>query len=154
MTDDNILELNDPEQNDPLQAVLREGARKLLAAAIESEVAAFIKQHGGLETEEGKAAVVRNGYLPERTIQTGLGDIAVKVPKVRDRSGSGIKFNSSLIPPYLKRTQNSEEFLPWLYLIPILNQNLLFRLPLAVLFILSAPRLLVIFDLEMTLRQK
>jgi transposase-like protein len=60
--------------------------------------------------------VVRNGYLPERSIQTGLGDIAVKVPKVRDRSESGIKFNSSLIPPYLKRTRNIEEFLPWLYL--------------------------------------
>ncbi len=89
LTDDNVLELNDPEQNNPLPAVLRAGARKLLAAAIESEVAAFIRQHG---TEEGKAAVVRNGYLPERTIQTGLGDIAVNVPKVRDRSGSGIKF--------------------------------------------------------------
>jgi len=110
------LELNGPEQNDPLQGVLQEGARKMLAAAIESEVAAFIKQHGGLETEEGKAAVVRNGYLPERTIQTGLGNIEVKVPKVRDRSGSGIKFNSSLIPPYLKRTRSIEEFLPWLYL--------------------------------------
>lgn len=60
--------------------------------------------------------MVRNGYLPERSIQTGLGDIAVKVPKVRDRSGSGIKFNSSLVPPYLKRTKNIEEFLPWLYL--------------------------------------
>jgi transposase-like protein len=54
--------------------------------------------------------------LPERTIQTGLGDIPVKVPKVRDRSGRGIKFNSSLIPPYLKRTKAIEEFIPWLYL--------------------------------------
>jgi len=73
MTGNNVLELNAPEQNDPLQVVLREGARKLLAAAIELEVAAFIKQHGGLETEKGKAAVVRNGYLPEPSIQTGLG---------------------------------------------------------------------------------
>lgn len=116
MTGDNVLELNDPGQNDLLVEVLRDGARKMLAAAIESEVASFIDQHGGLKTTEGKAAVVRNGYLPERTIQTGLGDIAVKVPKVRDRSGSGIKFNSSLIPPYLKRTRNVEGFLPWLYL--------------------------------------
>ena len=60
--------------------------------------------------------MVRNGYLPARSIQTGLGDIAVKVPKVRDRSESGIKFNSSLVPPYLKRAKNIEEFLPWLYL--------------------------------------
>ena len=116
MTDSNVITLNKPEQNDPLQEVLREGARKLLAAAIEAEVAAFIAQHSALKTDTDKAAVVRNGYLPERSIQTGLGDIAVKVPKVRDRSGSGIKFNSSLVPPYLKRTKNIEEFLPWLYL--------------------------------------
>jgi putative transposase len=116
MTDSNVINLNKPAQNDPLQAVLREGARKLLAAAIEAEVAAFIAQHSALKTDADKAAVVRNGYLPERSIQTGLGDIGVKVPKVRDRSGSGIKFNSSLVPPYLKRTKNIEEFLPWLYL--------------------------------------
>jgi len=116
MRDSNVFKLNKPEQNDPLQEVLREGARKMLAAAIESEVASFIHQHGSLKTDEGKSAVVRNGYLPERTIQTGLGDIEIKVPKVRDRSGSCIKFNSSLIPPYLKRTKNIEEFLPWLYL--------------------------------------
>jgi putative transposase len=54
--------------------------------------------------------------LPERPIQTGIGDVDVKVPKIRDRSGSGIKFNSSLIPPYLKRTKSIEEILPWLYL--------------------------------------
>ena len=116
MTDNNIFKLNKPEQNDPLQEVLREGARRMLTAAIESEVVSFIERYGNLKTDEGKSAVVRNGYLPERTIQTGLGDIEVKVPKVRDRSGSGIKFNSSLIPPYLKRTKNIEEFLPWLYL--------------------------------------
>jgi putative transposase len=116
MTDSHIINLNKPEQNDPLQKVLREGARQLLATAIEAEVAAFLKQYSGLKTDEHKTAVVRNGYLPERSIQTGLGDIAVKVPKVRNRSGSGIKFNSSLVPPYLKRTKNIEEFLPWLYL--------------------------------------
>jgi len=116
MTDSNVITLNKPEQNDPLQEVLREGARKMLAAAIEAEIAIFIEQHSALQTDEGKAVVVRNGYLPQRPVQTGLGDIEVKVPKVRDRSGSGIKFNSSLVPPYLKRTQNIEEFLPWLYL--------------------------------------
>ncbi|WP_240141480.1 transposase [Nitrosomonas sp. HPC101] len=97
MRDDNVLELNDPEQNDPSQVVLREGARKMLAAAVEPEVTGFINQYGRLTTDTSKAAVVRNGYLPERTIQTGLGDMAVKVPKVRDRSGFGIKFSSSLI---------------------------------------------------------
>ncbi len=73
----------------------------MLAGAIEAEVS--------LKTDEVKAAVVvRKGYLPERSIQTGLGNIAVKVSKVRDRSELDIKFNSinsSLIPPYLKRTK-------------------------------------------------
>ncbi len=75
MTDSNVITLNTPEQNDPLQEVLREGARKMLAAAIESEIAIFIEQHSALQTDEGKAVVVRNGYLPQRPIQTGLGDI-------------------------------------------------------------------------------
>jgi hypothetical protein len=96
MTDSNIFKLNKPEQNDPLQEVLREGARRMLAAAIEAEVASFIERYGNLKTDEGQKAIVRNGYLPERSIQTGLGDIEVKVPKVCDRSGSGIKYNSSL----------------------------------------------------------
>ena len=116
MTDNNVFKLNKPEQDDPLQEVLREGARKMSAAAIEAEVSTFIEGHGLLETAEGKSAVVRNGYLPKRSIQTGLGDIEVKVPKIRDRPNSGIKFNSSLVPPYLKRAKNIEEFLPWLYL--------------------------------------
>lgn len=116
MTDDNISGSSDPAQHDPLQIVLREGARKMLAAAIESEITDFINRYDSLTTTEGKAVVVRNGYLPERTIQTGLGNIEVRVPKVRDRSGSGIKFNSGLVPPYLKRARNMDEFLPWLYL--------------------------------------
>ncbi len=116
MPDNNVFKLNKPEQDDPLQEVLREGARKMLAAAIEAEVSTFIERHGFLETAEGKSAVFRNGFLPKRSIQTGLGDIEVKVPKIRDCSNFGIKFNSSLVPPYLKRAKNIEEFLPWLYL--------------------------------------
>lgn len=54
--------------------------------------------------------------MPERTIQTGIGDVAIKVPKVGDRSGSGIQFNSQLLPPYLRRTKSIEELIPWLYL--------------------------------------
>ena len=116
MSDDNISQLHKPEPTDLLQEVLKAGAQKLLAQAIESEVQQLLMDHSELITTEGKAGVVRNGYLPERTIQTGLGDIEVKVPKVRDRTGHGIKFNSSLVPPYLKRSQSVEEFLPWLYL--------------------------------------
>jgi len=100
MKENNIAALNKQAEleNDPLQAILKDGARRMLAAAIEFEVQGFIEQHGALKTEGNKAAVVRNGYLPERTIQTGLGDIAVKVPKVRNRSGSKIKFNSLSAP--------------------------------------------------------
>jgi hypothetical protein len=85
MTDSNVISLINPEQINPLQELLREGAHRMLATPIEAEIEAFIAQHQGI-----KAAIVRNGYLPTRSIQTGLGDIDVKVPKVRDRSGSGI----------------------------------------------------------------
>ncbi len=114
MTNNNVIPLNKPEEIDPLQEILQEGARKLLASAVEAEIEYFLAQHNSETTD--KATVVRNGYLPERTIQTGLGDIPVKIPKTRDRTHSGLKFNSTLIPPYLKRTQSIEEFLPWLYL--------------------------------------
>lgn len=116
MRNDNVFEITKPEQIDPLEELLCDGARKMLASAIEAVVATFIAKHGHLKSGDGKAVVVRNCYLPEPPIQTGIGDIEVKVPKVRDRSGSGIKFNSSRIPPYLKSTKNIEEFLPWLYL--------------------------------------
>jgi len=114
MTDSNIVPIKAPTEN-ALEELLKRGARDLLAAAIEVEVSGLIADFNDL-TVAGKQAVVRNGYLPARTIQTGLGDIPVKVPKVRDRSGQGIKFNSQLVPPYLKRTRNLEEFIPWLYL--------------------------------------
>jgi transposase-like protein len=114
MSDSKVIQLNRPVE-DPLHEVLQRGARELLAKAVEAELNTLLTQYAPLEIN-GKKAVVRNGHLPERTIQTGLGDIPVKVPKVRDRSGQGIKFNSALVPPYLKRTKAIEEFIPWLYL--------------------------------------
>lgn len=114
MRDSNIVSLKSPTE-DALGGLLKQGAQQLLAKAIEAETAAMLAQYSEQKVE-GKQAVVRNGYLPERTIQTGLGDIEVKVPKVRDRTGQGHKFNSKLVPPYLKRTRNLEEFIPWLYL--------------------------------------
>lgn len=110
---DTVVGINSPDV-DALQLLLKKGAQELLAKAIEAEVQALLFRHD--DKEEGKRSVVRNGYLPARTIQTGLGDIPVKLPKVRDRSGQGVKFNSELIPPYLKRTKSMEEFIPWLYL--------------------------------------
>jgi len=102
--------------NDVLTELLREGARTLLTKAIEVELEDFLAGYSTLLLMDGRRVVVRNGHLPRRTIQTGIGDIEIEVPKVRDRSASGIKFNSSLVPPYLKRSKSVEELLPWLYL--------------------------------------
>jgi putative transposase len=102
--------------NDPLSELLKVGARGLIAQAVEAELAMMLMKHEDNKLPDGRPAVVRNGYLPERTIQTGLGDVDIRVPKVRDRSKAGIKFNSNLLPPYLKRSKSIEEMLPWLYL--------------------------------------
>ncbi len=101
---------------DPLHALLRAGARELIAQAIEAELASFLEGVARQRLEDGRQAVVRNGYLPERRVETGIGEVAVRVPKVRDRSGRGARFNSSLLPPYLKRARSIEELIPWLYL--------------------------------------
>jgi len=111
-----ILDFGRESIKDALTDVLRSGAQKLLLAAVEEELENFLKGYASLHLSDGRLAVVRNGYLPARTIQTGIGDIEVQVPKVRDRNGCGVKFNSALLPPYLKRTKSVEELLPWLYL--------------------------------------
>ena len=110
---DNVISIETPVN--PLEQLLKSGAQQLLAQAIEAELAALLAQYQG-ETVEGLQRIVKNGHQPERSIQTGLGDIDVKIPKVRDRKKEGVKFNSTLIPPYLKRTKNIEELIPWLYL--------------------------------------
>ena len=115
MKDDNVVALQTPAQ-DVLSEILKAGAQQLLAQAVEAEVETLLADYQSLRTDLGQKAVVRNGYLPERTIQTGLGDVGVKIPKVRDRSKQGIRFNSKLVPPYLKRAKSIEELLPWLYL--------------------------------------
>ena len=111
-----VLEFGRGSTNDALTGILREGAKKLLLAAVEEELEHFLRGNAEQRLPDGRAAVVRNGYLPERQIQTGISNLTVRVPKVRDRSGSGVKFNSALLPPYLKRTKSVEELLPWLYL--------------------------------------
>ena len=99
-----------------MHELLRQGARDLIAKAVEAELATFLDQYAETNMADGRQAVVRNGYLPERTVQTGIGDVAVKAPKVRDRSGDGVRFNSSLLLPYLKRARSIEELIPWRYL--------------------------------------
>jgi len=104
---------------DPLLAVLREGARRMLTQAIEAEVEAFLAAHGDLVDGRGRRRLVRNGHAPERHIQTGIGPIEVRRPRVRDRGDGGsppIRFGSAVLPAYLRRTRNIEELLPWLYL--------------------------------------
>ncbi len=103
------------EVQDALTDVLRHGAHQLLAQAIESEVADFLAQHRETRDQAGRQRLVRNGYLPPRTIQTGIGAVPVQAPRVRDRAGE-IRFTSSILPPYLRRTKTIEELLPWLYL--------------------------------------
>jgi transposase-like protein len=120
MKKDTVVKLKKPEvvAEDPLIEVFRKGARDMLKRALEAEVEEFIAQFDKFRDESGKRMVTRNGYLPERNIQTGIGDIPVKAPRVADRrkSGEKIKFSSSILPTYLRRTKSIEELLPWLYL--------------------------------------
>jgi putative transposase len=120
MKKDTVLQLKKPEiiTEDPLMQVLKKGAQQMLLRALEAEVEDFLDRYDKVRDSSGKRAVTRNGYLPERTIQTGIGDIAVKAPRVADRSKNvtKIRFTSSILPPYLKRTKSIEELLPWLYL--------------------------------------
>ena len=115
----NVFALKNPvvpnEVRDVLTEVLREGAQTLLAQAIEAEVAEFLAGHADKRDALGRTRLVRNGYLPERRVQTGIGAVTVKAPRVRDRAGQ-LRFASSILPPYLRRTKTIEELLPWLYL--------------------------------------
>lgn len=108
------------ESEDPLLAVLREGAKKLLIQALEQEVEDYVAMFAALRGPDGKRLVVKNGHMPERSIQTGIGDIPVKAPRVNDKrldeEGRRIRFSSKLLPPYLRRTKSIEELIPWLYL--------------------------------------
>jgi putative transposase len=122
MTQDNVIDLKKPEAfvNDPITDILRQGARRLLSAALEAEIQSFLQQYIEITDDNGSQRVVRNGYLPEREIQTGIGQVAVRAPRIRDRQPDSpkgrIRFNSAMLPPYLRRTKSIETLLPWLYL--------------------------------------
>lgn len=97
-----------------LEDLLREGARDLIEQAVSVELSELL---AGYENScRGQQAVVRNGYLPERELVTPIGPVGVRIPKVRDRSGGGVKFNSALVPPYVRRSRSLSAALPWLYL--------------------------------------
>jgi len=108
------------EVRDFLTEVLRKGAQEMLATAIEAEVEEYIQEFAELREENGRRLVVRNGYMPEREIQTPIGRIEVRKPRVNDKrideEGNRIRFSSSILPPYLRKTKSLEELIPWLYL--------------------------------------
>jgi transposase-like protein len=99
-----------------LDELVKRGARQVIQQAIEAELADLLAKHANVVTLQGKRAVVRNGYLPERDVLTAAGSIAVRVPKVRDRAESGVKFNSNIVPPYVRKSPRVSAALPWLYL--------------------------------------
>ena len=120
MIDSNVIKLAQPGTfSDSLTEILRSGARALLTQAVEAEVAEFLSRHAALKTETGRQRVVRHGHLPEREILTGIGPVAVRQPRVRDREaaeGERIRFSPAILPPYARRTKSLEVLIPILYL--------------------------------------
>jgi putative transposase len=119
---DNVFELIQPGAfDDQLTEILRQGARSLLAQAVEAEVADFLGKHADLKTEDGRQRVVRHGHLPERAVMTGIGPVPVRQPRVRDREAAAddcgrIRFSPAILPPYMRRSKSIETLLPILYL--------------------------------------
>jgi transposase-like protein len=120
VTDTNVFQFTQPGTcADPLTEVLRNGARALLAQAVEAEVAALLSAHADKLTDDGRQRLVRHGHLPGREIMTGIGPVAVRCPRVRDRVGEGgarIRFSSAILPPYARRSKSLEVLIPILYL--------------------------------------
>ena len=103
----------------PLDNLVRQGARQMLQAALESEVQTFLAQHAAKVDDQGRRLVVRNGSLPSREILTGAGPLPISQPRVRDKSSEPaerVRFSSSILPAYLRKSKSIEELIPWLYL--------------------------------------
>ncbi|UFN51742.1 IS256 family transposase (plasmid) [Roseomonas sp. OT10] len=123
MSDTTVVPLRQPETvEDPLTAVLRSGARRLLAQAIEAEAEAFLAEMKGERLPDGRERLVRHGHGPERLVQTGIGPVPVQRVKLRDRGageeagGERIRFTSALLPRWARRTRSLDALLPILYL--------------------------------------
>ena len=122
MSDTTVVPLRHPDTiEDPLTAVLRSGARRLLAQAVEAEAEAFLAEMKGLRLADGRERVVRHGHAPERLVQTGIGPVAVRRAKLRDRGageggGERIRFTSAILPRWARRTRSLDALLPILYL--------------------------------------
>jgi putative transposase len=123
MSDSTVVPLRQPDEvDDPLTAILRSGARRLLAQAVEAEAEAFLATMKGARLADGRERVVRHGHAPERLVQTGIGPVAVRRVKLRDRgAGAGegaepIRFTSAILPRWARRTRSLDALLPILYL--------------------------------------
>ena len=117
MSNDNIIDFSGIGKfEDALTGIIRDGARKLLCTAVEAELEEFLQQFEGRRTVQGRRAVVRSGHQPERPIQTGVGPVRVRIPKVRANDGRPVTFRSALVPPYVRKSRSMEVWLPWLYL--------------------------------------
>ena len=103
----------------PLDDLVRRGARQMLQAALENEVQMFLSEHATRVDDQGRRFVVRNGSLPSRQILTGAGPLEIVQPRVRDKSPEAaerVRFSSSILPVYLRKSKSIEELIPWLYL--------------------------------------
>ena len=117
MENSNVIELAGRDTIvDPLTDLLRTGAEKLIYQAVEAELQELLALHSDCRTDTGLAGVVRNGFLPARELQTNLGPVTVRIPKVRSKTGEAVTFQSVLVPPYVRKTKTLEAALPWLYL--------------------------------------
>jgi len=103
------------QKNGLLEEIIREGARKVLQAAIEHEVGAYLDMFKELKDETGKRMVVRHGFLPERDLLTGIGPLSIKQPRVRDKR-EGKSFTSAILPRYMRRVPSLDNLIPVLYL--------------------------------------
>jgi transposase-like protein len=121
--DSEVLEFRSQfDERSPLDEVVQHGARKMLQAAIESEVEYFIQEHSGKVDENGRRLVIRNGRLPAREVMTGAGMLQVEQPRVRDNDpekSKRVRFSPSLIPQYMRRSPSMEEMIPVLYLLGV-----------------------------------
>ena len=116
MSKGNVLEFQGREVvADALTEMLRTGAQQLIHQAVEAELQELLEQHSERRTADGKSGVVRNGHLPRRKLQTGVGAVTVQSPKVRTKTGDPVTFHSALVPPYVRKTRSLEAALPWLY---------------------------------------
>ena len=117
MSKHNVVALSGREKiREELTELIRDGAHKLIAQGLELAVSELLSALSGRRDEVGRTAVVRNGYQPGRDIQTGIGPVTVKVPKIRSRDGKPVSFHSARVPPYVRKSASREAALPWLYL--------------------------------------